>query len=112
FVVQAFYIPSPSMEQTLDVARLDRAEVIDELVNEDLVADIERLFHGRRRYIEGLHDKALDEERDNQGDNYQDRQLAPERPVLRPSWSSGIGVLAGLAVLGSVIRGRADRAGR
>ena len=65
-----------------DVAGLDRAEVIDELVDQYLVADVERVLHRGRRYEERLDHERLDHQRDHQRDHDQQRQLAPERPAL------------------------------
>ena len=78
-------IPGASAVEDDDVTWLDRAEMVDELVYEHFVADVERLLHRRRGYEEGLDDKALNEQGDDQRDNDQYRQFAPERPVFRPS---------------------------
>src|SRR6516165_2418316 len=62
-----------------DVAAMDRAEIIDQLVDQDLVADVERVLHRRRRNEERLDDKTLDEQGQHQGEYQQDGQLHPPR---------------------------------
>jgi hypothetical protein len=55
-----------------DVARLDGAEVVDDLVDQDLVADVERVLHGGGRYVERLDHERLDQQGDGQRDHEED----------------------------------------
>jgi hypothetical protein len=61
-----------------DVAPVDAAEVVDELVDQEPVADIERVLHRRRRDPEGLHHVGLDQQCQHEREHDQDRQLGPE----------------------------------
>src|SRR6266487_6637439 len=86
--------------------------MINDLVNEHLVADIKRVLHRRRRYVEGLDHKALDEQGDDQGNDDQYRQFAPERSTLRLSRRRGLGVRARLSAgLGRVLAADRTRIG-
>src|ERR1700761_7300706 len=82
-----------------DVAAVDAADVVDELVDQHPVVDLERVLHRPGRYEEGLDRVGLDDDREQQGDDDQDRELAPERPLPAPAaggWLAAAG--GGLAV--------------
>ncbi len=77
--------PGPRAAEHHDVAGLDRAEVVHQLVDQHLVTDQERVLHRRRRDEKRLHHERLDQQRDGQRDGQQHRQLDPERSALAPS---------------------------
>ncbi len=60
-----------------DVAAVDRAEVIDQLVDQDLVPDVERVLHRRGRDVEGLDHVGLDDQHDDQREREQRDELHP-----------------------------------
>ena len=83
-----------------DVAAVDAADVVDELVDQHPVVDLERVLHRPGRDEEGLDRVGLDDDREQQGDDDQDRELAPERP-LPPSAAAGrLAAAAGFASAG------------
>src|SRR6266568_260660 len=67
-----------------DVAAMDRPEVVDELVDQHLVADFQRVLHRRRRNVERLDHEALDEQGQDQREDQQDGQFHPPRHVRPP----------------------------
>ena len=83
-----------------DVAAVDAADVVDELVDQHPVVDLERVLHRPGRYEEGLDRIGLDDDREQQGDDDQDRELAPERPL--PARAPGGRLAAAEAALPSV----------
>ena len=56
-----------------DLAAMNRARVVDELVDEHPVADVQGVFHRLGRDVERLHEKRLDEQREHKGDRDEDR---------------------------------------
>ena len=66
------------------VAALDRAEVIDELVDQDLVPDVERVLHRGGRDEERLHHVGLDHQHDRQREDEQEEQFRPPGEAALP----------------------------
>ncbi len=62
-----------------DVAPLDLADAVGELVDEHSVADQEGVLHRLGRDVEGLHEERLDEVRQDKRHDDEDRQLTPQR---------------------------------
>ena len=77
-------IPGTVAVEHDDVAAMDRPEVVDKLVDQDLVADLQGVLHRRRRNEERLHHEALDEQGQHEREDQQDRQLDPPRHVRAP----------------------------
>ena len=63
-----------------DVAPLGVVEPVGELLDDDAVVDCERVLHRRGRDVEDLDDERAENERQPEGDQQQDGQLAEERP--------------------------------
>ncbi len=66
-----------------DLAAVDVAEVVDELVHQHPVAQLERLLHRAGRDVEGLHEEGLDEQGQQERDDDEEGQLLEERAALR-----------------------------
>ena len=71
-------IPRAIAVEDHDIAAVNAAGVINNLVNQDPVIDLEGIFHRTRRYKERLDRIGLDHDRDHQRDHDQDHQLAQE----------------------------------
>ena len=95
------------------VAALDRAEVIDELVDQDLVPDVERVLHRRGRDEERLHHVGLDHQHDRQRENEQEEQFRPPgEAALPPGTGRARRARTGLGRRARAAGTRATRAGR
>src|SRR5262249_5249227 len=77
-------VPAARAVEDDDVAWLNRPEMVDELADQDLVADIQRVLHGAARNDEGLNHERLDHDREHERDDDEQRQLAHERPATGP----------------------------
>ena len=86
--------PSPGGVEDDDVAGVRVAEVVDRLVDQDAVAGaaraaVQRLLHRLRRDVERLDHEGLDQDRDQDGEHDQRRQLPPRR--LAAAWPGLLG---------------------
>jgi hypothetical protein len=77
-----------------DVAAPGRMQVVDDLVDEDPVARLERGLHRRRRDEERLDQERLDEQREEERDDDERGELPKEPsgpfPLRRPFFAEGI----------------------
>ncbi len=62
-----------------NLTAVDVPEAVDELVDQNPVVDQQGPFHRDGRYPERLHEKCLDDQCEQEGDQYEDRQLTGER---------------------------------
>ena len=74
-------IPGTVAVEDDDVAAVNAADVVDDLVDQHPVVDLQRVFHRPGRDEECLDREGLDHHREQQRDRDQDRELAPERPL-------------------------------
>src|SRR5450755_2114931 len=75
-------IPRAVSAEHHDVAAVNAAGVIDDLVNQHAVADGERVLHRAGRDEERLDEVGLDDQGEDQGHDDQNGQFLPERPAL------------------------------
>jgi hypothetical protein len=74
-------VPGAVAVEDHDVAPVNAADVVDELVDQDPVVDLEGVLHRPGRDVEGLDRVRLDDHREQQRDDDQDGELAPERAL-------------------------------
>src|ERR1700722_9251714 len=77
-------VPGTVAVEHNDVAAVYRAEVVDELVDEDLVPDLQGVLHRGRGDEERLDHEALYQQREHEREDEQDRQFDPPGHALAP----------------------------
>jgi hypothetical protein len=73
-----------------DVPASNRAEPIDELVDQEVIANSQRRLHGARRDHEGLKDERANRQSQQDGNDQRFCVLSEERPVRPPQFRERI----------------------